>query len=272
MTVAYEPVWAIGTGQHGHPRPGRRSPSPPSQVVGKSLQFPAQRGSANSVRGKRQGRQRPGVDVAGRCRRSAGRRGQPQGGFVPGDCRRGRQSPDAVDGRNRLQAEIARCHNVSSLDRCFFHPVRDCEPVFDFHRPPAAGPRRRIWPAPSARREDKAPSAPRRAIFSPGSPSAWPWCGLPWRREPASPCGPRARTTIKPPATADETQLLPGNPPAAAGGNTNPFEAGDQGTKTAPATKTAPSTTPPAKSSSSVTPPASKTPASNAKPTPATSK
>jgi preprotein translocase subunit SecG len=39
------------------------------------------------------------------------------------------------------------------------------------------------------------------------------------------------------PATADETQLLPGNPPAAAGGNTNPFEAGAQGTKTAPATK-----------------------------------
>jgi preprotein translocase subunit SecG len=84
----------------------------------------------------------------------------------------------------------------------------------------------------------------------------------------------------------DETGLIPATPPAGAGGNTNPFEAGDQGTKTAPATKgapvtkgatgkdakTAPATTPPAKSSSSTTPPASTRPASNAKATPATSK
>jgi preprotein translocase subunit SecG len=81
-------------------------------------------------------------------------------------------------------------------------------------------------------------------------------------------------------ATGDDTQLIPATPPAGAGGQTNPFEAGDQGTKTAPATKgatgkdakTAPATSPPAKSSSSVTPPASTAPASNAKQTPAPSK
>jgi preprotein translocase subunit SecG len=85
---------------------------------------------------------------------------------------------------------------------------------------------------------------------------------------------------FQPLATGDETQLIPGNPPAGAGGNTNPFEAGDQGAKTTPATKgttgkeskAAPSSGAPAKSSSSVTPPASTAPASNAKPTPATSK
>jgi preprotein translocase subunit SecG len=31
----------------------------------------------------------------------------------------------------------------SSLERYFFDPVRHCERLFDFHRPPAAGPRRR---------------------------------------------------------------------------------------------------------------------------------
>ena len=90
---------------------------------------------------------------------------------------------------------------------------------------------------------------------------------------------------FKPLATGDETQLLPTKPPASAGGNTNPFEAGDQGTKTAPATKgttgkeskAAPtsgarSSAAPAKSSSSVTPPAKLAPASNAKQTPAPSK
>ncbi len=82
-------------------------------------------------------------------------------------------------------------------------------------------------------------------------------------------------------ATGDETQLLPAKPPAGAGGNTNPFEAGDQGTKTTPATKgtTGKESTPasirpppPAKSSSSVTPPAKTAPASNAKQTPAPAK
>ena len=42
---------------------------------------------------------------------------------------------------------------------------------------------------------------------------------------------------FKPLATGDETQLLPANPPAGAGGHANPFEAGDQGAKTTPATK-----------------------------------
>jgi preprotein translocase subunit SecG len=90
---------------------------------------------------------------------------------------------------------------------------------------------------------------------------------------------------FQPLATGDETQLIPGNPPAGAGGNANPFEAGDQGTKSTPATKGAtgkeskaaptsgaPASGAPAKSSSSVTPPSSTLPASNAKPTPAPSK
>ena len=90
---------------------------------------------------------------------------------------------------------------------------------------------------------------------------------------------------FKPLATGDETQLIPANPPAGAGGQANPFEAGDQGAKTTPATKGATgkeskaapasgalASGAPAKSSSSVTPPASTAPASNAKPTPATAK
>jgi preprotein translocase subunit SecG len=80
------------------------------------------------------------------------------------------------------------------------------------------------------------------------------------------------------PVATDQPDVVPTVPPKGAGGNVNPFEAGDQGAKNAPATKE----TTPAKGSSqpastktpaSVTPPAKTTPpASDATKQPAPTK
>jgi preprotein translocase subunit SecG len=80
------------------------------------------------------------------------------------------------------------------------------------------------------------------------------------------------------PVATDQSDVVPAVPPKGAGGNVNPFEAGDQGAKNAPATKE----TTPAKGSSqpaatktpaSATPPAKTTPpASDAKQQPAPTK
>ena len=120
VTVAVRTGVGHRHGENGQPRPGRRGPSPPSQVAGNSLQFPAQRGSANSVRGKRQGRQRAGVDVAGRCRRERLSAGPASRRIL--SWRLSKQPPKFRGVRRPVPhpgIERGRCHNDSFLDRYF---------------------------------------------------------------------------------------------------------------------------------------------------------
>jgi preprotein translocase subunit SecG len=86
-----------------------------------------------------------------------------------------------------------------------------------------------------------------------------------------------SKNLFRPPAT-DQPEVVPAVPPKGAGGNVNPFEAGDQGAKNAPATQEAtpskgssqPAST---KTPASATPPAKTTPpASDAKKQPAPTK
>jgi len=89
FTVAYEPVWAIGTGRTASPVPGREVHHFIREWLGRNLLRGGRRADQAALRGQRQAGQLRRADEAARYRRRARRRGQPPGHLVLQHRRRG---------------------------------------------------------------------------------------------------------------------------------------------------------------------------------------
>ena len=84
-SIAYEPVWAIGTGKTATPEMAVDAHTDYSRRGGQAAGRRHRREDAHSVRRQREARQRDCAVRSGGDRRCAGRRREPEAGFVYGD-------------------------------------------------------------------------------------------------------------------------------------------------------------------------------------------
>ena len=86
IIMAYEPVWAIGTGRTATPEMAAEAHRFLRDLAAGSFSAEARRVPANPLRRKRQTRKHKGIDGAGGYRRGAGGRRKPGCEAVCGDC------------------------------------------------------------------------------------------------------------------------------------------------------------------------------------------
>ena len=85
VVIAYEPVWAIGTGKVATPAQAQEVHSDLRKLIAKHYNAAVARRGPDSVRRQRQAVERGRVAFATGHRRSAGRRSQPEGGRFSGN-------------------------------------------------------------------------------------------------------------------------------------------------------------------------------------------
>ena len=85
VTIAYEPVWAIGTGRTATPQQAQEVHAFIRNWLGEMYDANLAREDPHPLRRVGQGRQRQGIDGAGGRGRPAGRRREPEGGRIRTD-------------------------------------------------------------------------------------------------------------------------------------------------------------------------------------------
>ena len=77
LVIAYEPVWAIGTGQTATPEQAQEVQAFIRKLVGRNFFVPPGPGDPHPLRRERKAREHRRAHGHGRCRRRPGRRGEP---------------------------------------------------------------------------------------------------------------------------------------------------------------------------------------------------